>query len=449
MKLSDFRPDRDETNTKDSCLKLLLSDGIDDLMKFDRYHPSRCNAQSMNHHHPFHNHMVSSNLRTGKGLELEQDHIAGPESEDAMECAEWMARYKQMGATNVYVDAFECYPKIAELHRSRRGELWKDANERLMSGQRAEQMVFVLTHFHWDSFRGLHRNHRLIFNERSNNVLYCSESTAKLIGLRVPGLCGKYIKTLSLEQSTPIPEALPQQKCISMMAVDSGHCSGSIMCILSISGSASGSLFDDGAAHHLHSGDCCLSRCDWVGHPILSGFAGKIDTLWLDTKSVSFWLRPLGHGDALRVIRRHILDWLIPNALSAESSILIEIGKYSVGLEPVLIDIARHLMAAYSMKLCVQNSDVEMLKVLGLWTEQKLDRFFQTPADWKQSKEALHREHLQRLHRFTERLSAKKQKADHPERRKVGVVEFGAFGLRQNTKSKALHCPFGTGQEAV
>ncbi len=408
--------DRDESTSNDSCLKLLASDEIDDLMKLDRYHPSRCNEHSVNHHHPFHNHMVDSNLRTGKGLYSGNgDGDGGVDGEEVLPYLEWIRRYKQMGATNVFVDAFECWPVLSKLQSQ---ELSGNVNERLMGGQRAEQLVFVLTHFHWDSYRGLVALHSVMFNERSNNVLYCSKSTAKLIRCRVPGLSAKYIKTLSLDQSTPIPEGLPRSASLSMMAVDSLHCSGSILCILSIS--ASDCMFDDAATHHLHSGDCNLSESDWADHPVLRRFGGKIDSLWMDTKSLSFWLSPLSRCEALTVITRHILDAVIPNALWAQSPVLIEIGKYSVGLEPVLVDIARHVLAAYSMKLCVQQSDVEMLKVLGLWTEQKLHRFFQTLSDWKQCKEALRREHEERLHRFTERRRSTR-------RRKVAAVEFGPF----------------------
>ena len=364
--------------------------------------------------------MKLSNLRTGQGLHLEMERGGHRHDERAMamDCAEWMRRYKQMAETNIYVDAFECYPKISKLHRSTNA-LWKDVNERLMSAQRREQIVFILTHFHWDSYRGLMVNHKLIFNERNNNVLYCSETTAKLIRFKIPELSTKYIKILRIDQTTPIPEALPKHKDISIIAIDSKHCSGSILCILTIS--AKHSLFDHGAEHHLHSGDCNLTPNDFRENAILNRFRGKISNFWIDTKSISFWLNPLNHCDALTVITRHILDELIPSAQEAQSSILIEIGKYSVGLEPILIDIARHLMTTYSMKLCVQNSDVEMLEVLGLWGEHELHRFFQTPTDWNESKDALKKEHLRKLEQFTERQEARKSQ------RKVALVEFGEF----------------------
>ena len=115
----------------------------------------------------------------------------------------------------------------------------------------------------------------------------------------------------------------------------------------------------------------------------LSLISGQTFNFSIDTKSISFGLN---HCDALRVITRHIFDELIPSAQEAQSTILIEIGKYSVGLEPILIEIARDLMAPYS--------GVEMLEVLGLWGEYELHRFIQTSTDWHESKDALKKAHL-------------------------------------------------------
>ena len=85
--------------------------------------------------------------------------------------------------------------------------------------------------------------------------------------------------------------------------------------------------------------------------------------MWIDTKSLSLWLNPLKHRDALDVIKDYILDDLIPKSMEANSKVMIQIGKYTMGLEHIILDIAKYIKRRYNMKLCAQKDDIDILKI--------------------------------------------------------------------------------------
>merc|ERR1712228_236090 len=88
----------------ESCVQLLFPLSVDETLKMDRYHPSNCNTSSMNHHHPFHNHM-------NRGMK----DIIDYRNDERMDTMEWIQKFKQIPNTNIYIDAFMCYPKINKI----------------------------------------------------------------------------------------------------------------------------------------------------------------------------------------------------------------------------------------------------------------------------------------------------------------------------------------------
>ena len=169
--------DQQRLRSPSTCMNLLLLSGPERLMQYDRYHPMNCNDNSLNHHHPYHNHRVKNNHKISKSL----DHTNHIHNANIISNIEWVKQFKQIPDTNIYIDAFECYHTIKKIHKS--NIQLTNVHSILMRRNKKEQIVFILTHFHWDNYHGLENYHQQIFNEHTRNILYCSAKTANVISI--------------------------------------------------------------------------------------------------------------------------------------------------------------------------------------------------------------------------------------------------------------------------
>eukprot|EP01083_Nonionella_stella_P066387 174775_1 len=410
MQPQDLRLERIEHCNRHSCLKLLIpSSDLDVIMETDRYHPKHCNELSINHYHPFHSHLVKNNHRTGQGLEIIMNH----HTDRCLDNIEWIKQYKQVPDTNIFVDAFECYHTIQTIMKH--NSALHNVNEVLMNGRKPEQIIFILTHFHWNSYRGLEKYHRLIFNKHTRNRIYCSEMTAQLIrhDAKLRAIDPKYINILHMNQEQIVMGALPIQKRVAITALNANHVHGSIMCIFKIF--RQHHLFDPNTVYHLHCGDCNLSKTDMVNDKdlwrILNEHTNRIDTMWIDTKSLSYWLQPLEHEECVRIITTQIVDKHMTRAQQTDQKLLIQIGKYTLGLERIVMDIAKHVRHTYGMKMCSKPKDVEHIKLCDDMNHDH-NEYLQTPQQWTESKDKIQREYLEQLKAYQEakRTNIERQK---------------------------------------
>ena len=224
---------------------------------------------------------------------------------------------------------------------------------------------YFLSHFHSDHFGGLRKK----FNQK----LYCSQITANLVKLRI-GVDDEYIVPLPLNSPIDV-------QGITVTLIDANHCPGSVVFIFKVPASKINKTF---ASYRLTNIDLTIVHTgDFRAHPRMLDQMPKtvdflfLDTTYLDPKHVfpdqSFVIRKISNiicdaiynsgieSDFVRPVKKQkitknqtrlsfgqALPPVVkapknPFIITAEDSILIAIGSYTIGKEKIALHLAKLL----------------------------------------------------------------------------------------------------------
>ncbi|XP_070211566.1 DNA cross-link repair 1A protein-like [Littorina saxatilis] len=209
--------------------------------------------------------------------------------------------YKKLPGTAISVDAF-CYGVITGCQ------------------------AYVLTHFHYDHYRGL--------NKRFSQPMYCSPVTANLVEKQV-GVDRRWVNRLPLNTPTQVAG-------VWLTLMEANHCPGAVIILFEL----------PNGKKLLHTGDFRADACMEQYPPLVNVV---VDELYLDTTYCDPAYAFPSQKDAI--------DCAVSTALKTmerEPRTLVVCGAYTIGKERIFIALAEALQS----KVCVQSAKKRVLDCL-------------------------------------------------------------------------------------